>query len=48
MRTDIAASELADYCLHALGAAVRAPDESATTRLVELTMRSLRTDTEAS
>lgn len=48
VRTDIAASELADYCLHALGAAAKAPDEAATTRLVELTMRSLQADTEAS
>lgn len=47
-RTDIAASELADYCLHALSAAAKAPDESATTRMVELTMRALRADTAAS
>lgn len=48
VRADIAAGELADYCLHALSAAAKAPDESATTRLVELTMRSLLADTEAS
>ncbi|NUT47914.1 MAG: TetR/AcrR family transcriptional regulator, partial [Saccharothrix sp.] len=48
VRTDIAASELADYCLHALSAAAKAPGESATTRLVELTMRSLRADAGAS
>ncbi|MFC5730926.1 MULTISPECIES: TetR/AcrR family transcriptional regulator [Nocardioides] len=48
VRTDIAASELADYCLHALSAAAKAPDDSATTRLVELTMRSLRADSQAS
>ena len=42
VRTDIAASELADYCLHALGAAARATDVSATSRLVTLTLRSLR------
>ncbi|PWN04358.1 TetR/AcrR family transcriptional regulator [Nocardioides silvaticus] len=44
VRTDIAASELADYCLHALGAAAKAPDEAATSRLVELCLRSLQSD----
>lgn len=44
VRTDIAGSELADYCLHALKAAAKAPDESATARLVELCMRSLQAD----
>lgn len=48
LRSDIAASELADYCLHALSAAAKAPDDSATTRVVELTMRSLRADPEVS
>lgn len=48
LRSDIAASELADYCLHALSAAAKAPDDSAATRLVELTMRSLRADPEVS
>lgn len=48
VRTDIAATELADYCLHALGAAAKAPDEPATSRLIELAMRSIRPDREAS
>lgn len=42
VRTDVATGELADYCLHALGAAAAATDESAVSRLVDLTMSSLR------
>jgi AcrR family transcriptional regulator len=48
VRTDIAAGELADYCLHALGAAAQAANEAATSRLVDLTMRSLLTPTDKS
>ena len=48
VRADIAASEIADYCLHALSAAAKASDETAVNRLVALTMRSLSPDAGAS
>jgi len=41
VRTDITPRELADYCLHALGAAARTTDESAVGRIVDLTMSAL-------
>ncbi len=41
VRSQMPTAELADYCLHALGAAVKAPDAAALTRLVDLVMRSL-------
>ena len=44
LRTDVAASELANYCLHALGAAASAPSKAAVRRLVELTLAGLDAD----
>lgn len=41
VRGDIAAGELANYCLHALGAAANAPNKSAVRRLVEITLAGL-------
>ncbi|GAA3829287.1 TetR/AcrR family transcriptional regulator [Streptomyces chiangmaiensis] len=42
VRDDIAADELAGYCLHALGAAGGLPSESAVGRLVDVTLAGLR------
>jgi AcrR family transcriptional regulator len=42
VRDDIAASELADYCLHALAAATDLPSKAAVARLVTLTVAGLR------
>jgi AcrR family transcriptional regulator len=43
VRQDVAAVELANYCLHALGAAANAPNKSAVRRLVEVTLAGLYT-----
>ena len=42
VRGDIAPGELADFCLHALGAAGGLPDEAAVDRLVALTLAGLQ------
>jgi AcrR family transcriptional regulator len=42
VRSDIAAGELADYCLHALTAAGNLPSEAAVRRLLAVTMAGLR------
>ncbi len=42
VRTDVPVSELADYCLHSLGAAATAPDEGAPARLASLVLGSVR------
>ena len=42
VRTDVAADELADYCLHALAAARSLPSKAAVRRLVEVTLGGLR------
>lgn len=42
VRSDVAADELAGYCLHALTAARTLPSDSAVSRLVTLTMAGLR------
>ncbi|QDG87102.1 TetR/AcrR family transcriptional regulator [Pseudarthrobacter sp. NIBRBAC000502770] len=43
IRDDMAPQELASYCLHALAAAAESPSKAAVTRLVQLTLDSLRT-----
>lgn len=43
-RADIAPHELADYCIHALGAAGAMPSKAAVERLVEVTIAGLRPD----
>jgi AcrR family transcriptional regulator len=47
LRNDVAADELADYCLHALGAAGSLPSEAAVRRLVTVTLAGLRPAAEA-
>ncbi|WP_327371110.1 TetR/AcrR family transcriptional regulator [Streptomyces sp. NBC_01217] len=47
LRNDVAPDELADYCLHALGAAGSLPSEAATLRLVTVTLAGLRYPAEA-
>ncbi|GAA3388965.1 TetR/AcrR family transcriptional regulator [Streptomyces roseoviridis] len=42
LRADVAADELAAYCLHALGAAAGLPSKAAVRRLVEVTLAGLR------
>lgn len=42
VRDDVAADELASYCLHALAAAGRLPSEAAVGRLVAVTLAGLR------
>ncbi len=42
IRDDVAPSELANYCLHALGAASSLPSKAAVRRLVTVTMAGLR------
>jgi AcrR family transcriptional regulator len=42
VRTDVAAGELADYCLHALAAAASMPSKAAVGRLVAVTCAGLR------
>ena len=42
LRTDIEADELANYCLHALGAAAALADDNALARLVAVTIAGLR------
>jgi AcrR family transcriptional regulator len=42
LRDDIAADELASYCLHALGAARNLPSKAAVRRLVDVTLAGLR------
>jgi AcrR family transcriptional regulator len=42
VREDVAPSELASYCLHALGAAMSLPSKSAVRRLVMVTLAGLR------
>jgi AcrR family transcriptional regulator len=42
VRTDVAADELATYCLHALGAARTVPSKAAVRRLVTVTLAALR------
>lgn len=44
IRADIAAGELATYCLHALNAASDLPSKAAVSRLVGLTLAGLRPD----
>jgi len=44
LRDDAAPSELASYCLHALGAASSLPSEAAVHRLVQVTLSGLRRD----
>jgi len=41
VRSDIAAAELAAYCVHALGAAATVPSKAAVRRLVSLTLAAL-------
>jgi hypothetical protein len=41
-RTDVAPAELADFCLHALTAAVTLPSKAAVSRLVAVTLSGLR------
>jgi AcrR family transcriptional regulator len=43
LRTDVPPRELATYCLHALGAAGSLPSQTATDRLVTVTLAGLRT-----
>jgi AcrR family transcriptional regulator len=43
VRSDVATGELANYCLHALGAAANAPNRPAVQRLVDLTLAGLDT-----
>jgi AcrR family transcriptional regulator len=47
LRNDVAPNELADYCLHALGAAGSLPSEAAVRRLVTVTLAGLRPPAEA-
>ncbi|WP_406433445.1 TetR/AcrR family transcriptional regulator [Streptomyces sp. NBC_01589] len=47
LRQDVAPGELADYCLHALGAAGSLPSEAAVRRLVMVTLSALHTQAEA-
>ena len=47
VRDDVAAGELADYCLHALSAAGALPSEAAVRRLVAVTLAGLRPPAEA-
>jgi hypothetical protein len=42
VRGDVAPSELADFCLHALGAAAGLPAKAAVARLVTVTLAGLR------
>lgn len=42
LRDDVRPSELAGYCLHALGAAADLPSQAAVRRLVDVTMAGLR------
>jgi AcrR family transcriptional regulator len=42
VRNDVAANELASYCLHALGAAGSLPSKAAVRRLVKVTLAGLR------
>jgi len=42
IRDDVAPSELASYCLHALGAAGGLPSEAAVRRLVAVTLAGMR------
>ena len=42
LRNDVAADELATYCLHALGAARSLPSQAAVRRLVTVTLAALR------
>ncbi|MHB8289993.1 MAG: TetR/AcrR family transcriptional regulator [Acidimicrobiales bacterium] len=44
VRQDVAAPELATYCIHALGAAATAPNKAAVRRLVEVTLAGLYTN----
>ncbi|MHB1518043.1 MAG: TetR/AcrR family transcriptional regulator [Acidimicrobiales bacterium] len=44
VRQDVAAPELATYCIHALGAAANAPNKAAVRRLVEVTLAGLYTN----
>jgi AcrR family transcriptional regulator len=44
VRSDVAPGELANYCLHALGAAANAQNKPAVQRLVEITLGSLDPD----
>ncbi len=45
VRNDVAADELANYCLHALAAAAGLPSKAAARRLVMITLAGLGTDT---
>jgi AcrR family transcriptional regulator len=42
VRDDVSPNELADYCMHALGAAGGLPSEAAVRRLVDVTLAGLR------
>ena len=42
LRGDVAAEELANYCVHALGAASSLPSDAAVRRLVQVTLAGLR------
>jgi AcrR family transcriptional regulator len=42
IRTDVAASELAVYCVHSIAAAASLPSRAAVSRLVEITLAGLR------
>ena len=42
VRKDVAADELASYCLHALAAASSLPSKAAVSRLVKVTLTGLR------
>lgn len=42
IRDDVAPEELASYCVHALAAAAESPSKAAVSRLVQLTLESLR------
>jgi AcrR family transcriptional regulator len=44
VRRDVGATELADFCLHALNAAANAPNKAAVRRLVEVTLAGLYTN----
>ncbi|WP_421118135.1 TetR/AcrR family transcriptional regulator [Aquihabitans daechungensis] len=44
IRSDVYSDELADYCIHALGAAGRMKSKAAVDRLVDVTMAGLRPD----
>ncbi|MCX5302722.1 TetR/AcrR family transcriptional regulator [Streptomyces sp. NBC_00160] len=46
LRVDVAPAELADYCLHALGAAGALPSKAAVRRLVAVTLDGLRPSAE--